>query len=132
MPAGLLARPGSPLLCSFSGKSVTGHSSYIWKIILANDVITQLQARNETLTQAIARYGSLNASTLHTLSNEQIKITRLTQQLTESALRREGQDRQRNELIEKTQSFAGQIGKLLNVETPDWNLPYTFQTTWSI
>ncbi|CAH5052155.1 hypothetical protein AI2839V1_0237, partial [Enterobacter cloacae] len=94
---------------------------------LANDVITQLQARNETLTQAIARYGSLNASTLHTLSNEQIKITRLTQQLTESALRREGQDRQRNELIEKTQSFAGQIGKLLNVETPDWNLPYTFQ-----
>ncbi|EPO4326641.1 hypothetical protein ACUAVI_001173, partial [Salmonella enterica] len=34
---------------------------------MANDIITQLQARNETLTQAIARYGSLNASTLHTL-----------------------------------------------------------------
>lgn len=94
---------------------------------MANDVITQLQARNEALTQAIARYGSLNASTLQTLSTEQVKITRLTQQLTESALRREENDKQLTELVGKTQSFFGQSGKLLNVETPDWQLPYEFQ-----
>ncbi|EJB7357019.1 phage tail tape measure protein [Salmonella enterica] len=94
---------------------------------MANDIITQLQARNETLTQAIARYGSLNASTLHTLSFEQTKITRLTQQLANSALRREENDKQRAGLLEKTQTFAGQFGKLLNVETPDWKLPYEFQ-----
>ncbi|HFD0138074.1 TPA: phage tail tape measure protein, partial [Salmonella enterica subsp. enterica serovar Cuckmere] len=94
---------------------------------MANDIITQLQARNETLTQAIARYGSLNASTLHTLSFEQTKITRLTQQLANSALRREENDKQRAGLLEKTQTFAGQLGKLLNVETPDWKLPYEFQ-----
>ncbi|RWT27590.1 phage tail tape measure protein [Enterobacter cloacae] len=94
---------------------------------MANDVITQLQARNEALTQAIARYGSLNASTLQTLSTEQVKITRLTQQLTESALRREENDKQLTELVGKTQSFVGQSGKLLNVETPDWKLPYEFQ-----
>ncbi|EEE2002038.1 phage tail tape measure protein [Salmonella enterica subsp. enterica serovar Kotte] len=94
---------------------------------MANDVITQLQARNETLTQAIARYGSLNASTLHTLSLEQTKITRLTQQLATSALRREENDKQRAGLLEKTQTFAGQFGKLLNVEPPDWKLPYEFQ-----
>ncbi|EHL1799876.1 phage tail tape measure protein [Salmonella enterica subsp. enterica] len=94
---------------------------------MANDIITQLQARNETLTQAIARYGSLNASTLHTLSLEQTKITRLTQQLATSALRREENDKQRAGLLEKTQTFAGQLGKLLNVETPDWKLPYEFQ-----
>ncbi|HDC2124819.1 TPA: phage tail tape measure protein [Salmonella enterica] len=94
---------------------------------MANDIITQLQARNETLTQAIARYGSLNASTLHTLSLEQTKITRLTQQLATSALRREENDKQRAGLLEKTQTFAGQFGKLLNVEPPDWKLPYEFQ-----
>lgn len=94
---------------------------------MANDIITQLQARNETLTQAIARYGSLNASTLHTLSFEQTKVTRLTQQLANSALRREENDKQRAGLLEKTQTFAGQLGKLLNVETPDWKLPYEFQ-----
>ncbi|MCB7132707.1 phage tail tape measure protein [Salmonella enterica subsp. enterica serovar Hillegersberg] len=94
---------------------------------MANDIITQLQARNETLTQAIARYGSLNASTLHTLSLEQTKITRLTQQLATSALRREDNDKQRAGLLEKTQTFAGQFGKLLNVEPPDWKLPYEFQ-----
>ncbi|EDT2942598.1 phage tail tape measure protein [Salmonella enterica subsp. enterica] len=94
---------------------------------MANDIITQLQARNETLTQAIARYGSLNASTLHTLSLEQTKITRLTQQLATSALRWEENDKQRAGLLEKTQTFAGQFGKLLNVETPDWKLPYEFQ-----
>ncbi|HGD3424775.1 TPA: phage tail tape measure protein [Enterobacter hormaechei] len=94
---------------------------------MANDVITQLQARNETLTQAIARYGSLNANMLQALSAEQIKITRLTQQLTESTLRREVNDRQRGALLEKTQNFTGQIGKLLNVETPDSKLPYEFQ-----
>ncbi|WP_447842435.1 phage tail tape measure protein [Enterobacter cloacae] len=94
---------------------------------MANDVITQLQARNEALTQAIARYGSLNASTLQTLSTEQVKITKLTQQLTESALRREENDKQLTELVGKTQSFVGQSGKLLNVETPDWKLPYEFQ-----
>ncbi|EJM9857378.1 phage tail tape measure protein [Salmonella enterica] len=94
---------------------------------MANDIITQLQARNETLTQAIARYGSLNASTLHTLSFEQTKITRLTQQLANSSLRREENDKQRAGLLEKTQTFAGQLGKLLNVETPDWKLPYEFQ-----
>ncbi|ECU5676789.1 hypothetical protein APO21_23075, partial [Salmonella enterica subsp. enterica serovar Kentucky] len=94
---------------------------------MANDIITQLQARNETLTQAIARYGSLNASTLHTLSFEQTKITRLTQQLANSALRREENDKQRAGLLEKTQTSAGQLGKLLNVETPDWKLPYEFQ-----
>lgn len=68
---------------------------------MANDVITQLQARNEALTQAIARYGSLNASTLQTLSTEQVKITKLTQQLTESALRREENDKQLTELVGK-------------------------------
>ncbi|EEC5265690.1 phage tail tape measure protein [Salmonella enterica subsp. enterica] len=94
---------------------------------MANDIITQLQARNETLTQAIARYGSLNASTLYTLSLEQTKITRLTQQLATSALRREENDKQRAGLLEKTQTFAGQFGKLLNVEPPDWKLPYEFQ-----
>ncbi|EBF8127374.1 phage tail tape measure protein [Salmonella enterica subsp. enterica] len=94
---------------------------------MANDIITQLQARNETLTQAIARYGSLNASTLHTLSLEQTKITRFTQQLATSALRREENDKQRAGLLEKTQTFAGQFGKLLNVEPPDWKLPYEFQ-----
>ncbi|HHB9809544.1 TPA: phage tail tape measure protein, partial [Salmonella enterica] len=94
---------------------------------MANDIITQLQARNETLTQAIARYGSLNASTLHTLSFEQTKISRLTQQLANSALRREENDKQRVGLLEKTQTFAGQFGKLLNVDTPDWKLPYEFQ-----
>ncbi|QLZ61838.1 phage tail tape measure protein [Citrobacter freundii] len=94
---------------------------------MANDIITQLQARNETLTQAIARYGSLNASTLQTLSSEQTKITRLTQQLTDSSFRREENGKQRVELLEKTQSFAGQLGTLLNVEAPDWKLPYEFQ-----
>ncbi|MBE4882904.1 phage tail tape measure protein [Enterobacter cloacae complex sp. P39RS] len=94
---------------------------------MANDVITQLQARNETLTQAIARYGSLNASMLQALNTEQIKITQLTQQLTESTLRREVNDRQRTELLEKTQTFTGQISKLLNVATPDFKLPYEFQ-----
>ncbi|EEO3876325.1 hypothetical protein QLL71_003464 [Salmonella enterica] len=44
---------------------------------MANDIITQLQARNETLTQAIARYGSLNASTLHTLSFECWSISKM-------------------------------------------------------
>lgn len=94
---------------------------------MANDVITQLQARNETLTQAIARYGSLNASMLQALNTEQIKITQLTQQLTESTLRREVNDRQRTELLEKTKTFTGQISKLLNVATPDFKLPYEFQ-----
>ncbi|EHR4012759.1 phage tail tape measure protein [Salmonella enterica subsp. enterica serovar Newport] len=59
---------------------------------MANDIITQLQARNERLTQAIAQ-----------------------------------NDKQRAGLLEKTQTFAGQLGKLLNVETPDWKLPYEFQ-----
>ncbi|EAO6409209.1 phage tail tape measure protein [Salmonella enterica] len=94
---------------------------------MANDIITQLQARNETLTQAIARYGSLNASTLQTLSMEQAKIARLTQQLASSALRREENAKQRTNLLERTQTFAGQLGKLLNVETPDRKLPYEFQ-----
>ncbi|PNF12848.1 phage tail tape measure protein [Enterobacter cancerogenus] len=94
---------------------------------MANDVITQLQARNETLTQAIARYGSLNASTLQALSAEQTKITRLTQQLTESAVRREENDRHRVELLEKTHNFSGQIGKIFNVNTPDLKLSYEFQ-----
>lgn len=99
----------------------------IRETILANDIITQLQARNETLTQAIARYGSLNASTLQTLSTEQTKITRLTQQLASSAVRREENAKQRTALLEKTQTFAGQLGKLLNVEAPDGKLPYEFQ-----
>lgn len=94
---------------------------------MANDIITQLQARNETLTQAIARYGSLNASTLQTLSMEQTKIARLTQQLASSALRREENTKQRTNLLERTQTFAGQLGKLLNVEAPDRKLPYEFQ-----
>ncbi|EAW1174257.1 phage tail tape measure protein [Salmonella enterica subsp. enterica] len=94
---------------------------------MANDIITQLQARNETLTQAIARYGSLNASTLQTLSMEQAKIARLTQQLASSALRREENAKQRTNLLERTQTFAGQLGKLLNVEAPDRKLPYEFQ-----
>ncbi|EHD1500576.1 phage tail protein, partial [Escherichia coli] len=41
---------------------------------MANDIITQLQARNETLTQAIARYGSLNARTLLALSSQQATV----------------------------------------------------------
>lgn len=94
---------------------------------MANDIITQLQARNETLTQAIARYGSLNASTLQTLSMEQAKIARLTQQLASSALRREENAKQRTNLLERTQTFAGQLGKLLNVEAPARKLPYEFQ-----
>ncbi|EBQ1373992.1 phage tail tape measure protein [Salmonella enterica] len=94
---------------------------------MANDIITQLQARNETLTQAIARYGSLNASTLQTLSMEQAKIARLTQQLVSSALRREENAKQRTNLLERTQTFAGQLGKLLNVEAPARKLPYEFQ-----
>lgn len=94
---------------------------------MANDIITQLQARNETLTQAIARYGSLNASTLQTLSMEQAKIARLTQQLASSALSREENAKQRTNLLERTQTFAGQLGKLLNVEAPDRKLPYEFQ-----
>lgn len=94
---------------------------------MANDIITQLQGRNETLTQAIARYGSLNLSTLQALSTEQVKITRLTQQLTVSSFRREESDKQRIALLDRTQQFTGQAGKLLNVEAPDWNLPYKFQ-----
>ncbi|EAO2687531.1 phage tail tape measure protein [Salmonella enterica] len=94
---------------------------------MANDIITQLQARNETLTQAIARYGSLNASTLQTLNTEQTKITRLTQQLAGSAARREENSKQQTKLLEKTQTFAGQLGKLLNVKAPDGKLPYEFQ-----
>lgn len=126
MPAGFLTQARFTPSCPFSGKQpVTGQ--LIRDTILANDIITQLQARNETLTQAIARYGSLNASTLHTLSFEQTKVTRLTQQLANSALRREENDKQRAGLLEKTQTFAGQLGKLLNVETPDWKLPYEFQ-----
>lgn len=126
MPVGFQTQARFTPSLSFSGKQpVTGQ--LIRDTILANDIITQLQARNETLTQAIARYGSLNASTLHTLSFEQTKITRLTQQLANSALRREENDKQRAGLLEKTQTFAGQLGKLLNVETPDWKLPYEFQ-----
>jgi len=94
---------------------------------LANDIITQLQARNETLTQAIARYGSLNANTLQSLSTEQRKMTQLTQQLTDSAFRREENGKQRVELLEKSQRFAGQFGKLLTIDAPDWALPYDFQ-----
>ncbi|EHE6251517.1 phage tail tape measure protein [Salmonella enterica] len=94
---------------------------------MANDIITQLQARNETLTQAIARYGSLNASTLQTLSMEQTKIARLTQQLASSALRREENAKQRTTFLERTQTFAGQLGKLFNVEAPARKLPYEFQ-----
>ncbi|ECJ4508228.1 phage tail tape measure protein [Salmonella enterica subsp. salamae] len=94
---------------------------------MANDIITQLQARNETLTQAIARYGSLNATTLQTLSMEQAKIARLTQQLASSALSREENAKQRTHFLERTQTFAGQLGKLLNVEAPDRKLPYEFQ-----
>lgn len=94
---------------------------------MANDIITQLQARNETLTQAIARYGSLNANTLHSLSTEQRKMTQLTQQLTDSAFRREENGQQRVELLEKSQRFAGQFGKLLTIDAPDWALPYDFQ-----
>ncbi|EDV0904752.1 phage tail tape measure protein [Salmonella enterica subsp. salamae] len=94
---------------------------------MANDIITQLQARNETLTQAIARYGSLNANTLQTLSMEQAKIARLTQQLASSALRREENAKQRTNFLERTQTFAGQLGKLLNVEAPARKLPYEFQ-----
>ncbi|MCS2152649.1 phage tail tape measure protein [Scandinavium goeteborgense] len=93
---------------------------------MANDIITQLQGRNETLTQAIARYGSLNLSTLQTLSTEKAKITRLTQQLTGTSFRREESDKQRIASLEKTQQVTGQAGKLLNVEAPDWNLPYKF------
>ncbi len=94
MPAGFLTQARFTPSCPFSGKQpVTGQ--LIRDTILANDIITQLQARNETLTQAIARYGSLNASTLHTLSFEQTKVTRLTQQLANSALRREENDKQR-------------------------------------
>ncbi|MDT1790713.1 hypothetical protein QLF87_24055, partial [Salmonella enterica subsp. enterica serovar Oslo] len=51
------------------------------------------------------------------------KITRLTQQLANSALRREENDKQRAGILEKTQTFAVHLGKLLNVETPDWKLP---------
>ncbi|EBS7636638.1 phage tail tape measure protein [Salmonella enterica] len=94
---------------------------------MANDIITQLQARNETLTQAIARYGSLNASTLQTLSMEQAKIARLTQQLASSALRREENAKQRTNFLARTQTFAGQLGKLLNVEAPARKLPDEFQ-----
>lgn len=94
---------------------------------MANDIITQLQARNETLTQAIARYGSLNANTLQSLSTEQRKMTQLTQQLTDSAFRREENGKQRVELLEKSQRFAGQFGKLLTIDAPDWTLPYDFQ-----
>ena len=94
---------------------------------MANDIITQLQARNETLTQAIARYGSLNASTLQTLNIEQITVTRLMQQLADSALRWEKNDKQRTEQLKKAHSFAGQFGKLPIVETPDWRLPDEFQ-----
>ncbi|ESE83849.1 phage tail tape measure protein [Salmonella enterica] len=94
---------------------------------MANDIITQLQARNETLTQAIARYGSLNASTLQTLSMEQAKIARLTQQLASSALRREENAKQRTNFLARTQTFAGQLGKFLNVEAPARKLPDEFQ-----
>lgn len=126
MPVGHMARLRFTLSLILSGNLLPGILYLYGKIILANDVITQLQARNETLTQAIARYGSLNASMLHTLSTEQINITRLTQQLTESTLRREVNDRQRTQLLENTHSFTGQFGKLLNVEMPDSTLPYEF------
>lgn len=100
MPAGFLTQARfTPSLFFFGKQPVTGQ--LIRDTILANDIITQLQARNETLTQAIARYGSLNASTLHTLSFEQTKISRLTQQLANSALRREENDKQRVGLLEK-------------------------------
>ena len=94
---------------------------------MANDIITQLQARNETLTQAIARYGSLNARTLLTLSTQQATVIKLTQQLADSALRLEENSRSRANLMEKTQTFAGQFSKVFNVEAPDWKLPYEFQ-----
>lgn len=94
---------------------------------MANDIITQLQARNETLTQAIARYGSLNANTLQSLTAEQAKITKLTQQLTDSSFRREENDRRRTGLLEKAQTFTGQLSNILNVQQPDWKLPGDFQ-----
>ncbi|WP_105198591.1 phage tail tape measure protein [Escherichia albertii] len=94
---------------------------------MANDIITQLQARNETLTQAIARYGSLNARTLLALSSQQATVIKLTQQLADSALRLEENSRNRADLMEKTQTFAGQFSKVFNVEVPDWKLPYEFQ-----
>ena len=94
---------------------------------MANDIITQLQARNETLTQAIARYGSLNARTLLALSSQQATVIKLTQQLADSALRLEENSRNRADLMEKTQTFAGQFSKVFNVEAPDWKLPYEFQ-----
>lgn len=125
MPAGFLTKPGSLLPCPFSGKQpVTGQ--LIRDTILANDIITQLQARNETLTQAIARYGSLNASTLHTLSFEQTKSPGLRN----SSLTPPFAGKRTINSAPgcwKTQTFAGQLGKLLNVETPDWKLPYEFQ-----
>jgi len=94
---------------------------------LANDIITQLQARNETLTQAIARYGSLNATTLQTLSAEQTKVNRLMQQLNDSATRLEKNGTQRAALMESSKNFIGQAGHVFNVEAPDWKLPFEFQ-----
>ncbi|WP_156566431.1 phage tail tape measure protein [Metakosakonia massiliensis] len=94
---------------------------------MANDIMTQLQARNETLTQAIARNGSRNARQLQSLSTEHEKITRLTQQLTASALRREENSNRREALLTETRTFISQMGKLLLVEQPDWRLPFEFQ-----
>ncbi|MDP4371281.1 phage tail tape measure protein, partial [Escherichia coli] len=76
---------------------------------------------------AIARYGSLNARTLLALSSQQATVIKLTQQLADSALRREENSRNRADLMEKTQTFAGQFSKVFNVEAPDWKLPYEFQ-----
>ncbi len=80
MPVGFLTRGGSLLPVCFSGKQpVTGQ--LIRDTILANDIITQLQARNGAIRQAIAVTAHSTASTLHTPQLLSKQKHRLTQQL---------------------------------------------------